>query len=108
MLTRRRRVVAAGPATVRGYALAGGVREVARVEVSADGGATWAPAELLERPRPWAWRPWEAARGPGARRARVGRRAWDNSRRAQPEDAATLWNPKGYVNNARPRTRLRI
>src|SRR5262249_14586536 len=30
-----------GPATVQGYALAGGDRRVARVDVSADGGRTW-------------------------------------------------------------------
>ena len=28
---------------------------------------------------------------------------WDPS----PEDEAALWNPKGYVNNARPRIRIR-
>jgi len=39
--------VAAGPVEVRGYAFAGGERHVARVDVSLDGGATWAQAELL-------------------------------------------------------------
>ena len=34
-------------------------------------------------------------------------RAWDSSAATQPEDEAALWNPKGYVNNARPRIRVR-
>jgi sulfite oxidase len=34
-------------------------------------------------------------------------RAWDSSAATQPEDEAALWNPKGYVNNARPRITVR-
>jgi sulfite oxidase len=34
-------------------------------------------------------------------------RAWDSSAATQPEEEAPLWNPKGYVNNARPRVRVR-
>ena len=34
-------------------------------------------------------------------------RAWDSSAATQPDDEAALWNPKGYVNNARPRVRVR-
>jgi hypothetical protein len=30
-----------------------------------------------------------------------------NAGATQPEDEAALWNPKGYVNNARPRIRVR-
>jgi Oxidoreductase molybdopterin binding domain/Mo-co oxidoreductase dimerisation domain len=36
----------AGENVVRGYALAGGSRQVARVDLSADGGLTWRAAEL--------------------------------------------------------------
>jgi sulfite oxidase len=35
-------------------------------------------------------------------------RAWDSSAATQPEHARTLWNPKGYVNNACPRVRVRV
>ena len=42
---------------------------------------------------------------PGEHEIRV--RAWDSSAATQPEDEAALWNPKGYVNNARPRIRVR-
>jgi sulfite oxidase len=100
-------MVAAGPLEVRGYAFAGGERHVARVDVSLDRGATWSQAELLEDLGPWAWRHWRIAVEvpPGEHEILV--RAWDSSAATQPEDEAALWNPKGYVNNARPRIRVR-
>ena len=98
--------VTAGPVEVRGYAFAGGERYVARVDVSVDGSG-WAQAELLEDLGPWAWRHWRTTVDlpPGEHEIRV--RAWDSSAATQPEDEAALWNPKGYVNNARPRVRVR-
>ena len=88
---------------MRGYAFAGGERFITRVDVSSDGGATWTQAELLEDLGPWAWRHWRAPLDlpPGDHELVV--RAWDSSAATQPEDEASLWNPKGYVNNARPR-----
>jgi sulfite oxidase len=99
--------VAAGPVEVRGYAFAGGEREVSRVDVSLDGGASWSQAELLDDLGPWAWRHWRATveLAPGEHDIVV--RAWDSSAATQPEHEAPLWNPKGYVNNARPRVRVR-
>jgi sulfite oxidase len=98
--------VAAGPIEVRGYAFAGGERHVARVDVSVDGGVDWSQAELLEDLGRWAWRQWRAVLSlpPGEHEIIV--RAWDSSAATQPEDDAALWNPKGYVNNARPRVRV--
>jgi sulfite oxidase len=99
--------VAAGSVEVRGYAFAGGERHVARVDVSLDGDASWSQAELLDDLGPWAWRHWRIAveLAPGEHEIVV--RAWDSSAATQPEDEAALWNPKGYVNNARPRVRVR-
>jgi sulfite oxidase len=99
--------VAAGPVEVRGYAFAGGERHVARVDVSIDGGASWRQAELLDDLGRWAWRHWviSVSLAPGEHEIVV--RAWDSSAATQPEDEAGLWNPKGYVNNARPRIRVR-
>ena len=99
--------VAAGPVEVRGYAFAGGERHVARVDVSIDGAAAWSQAELLEDLGPWAWRQWRVTVDltPGDHEIIV--RAWDSSAATQPEGDATLWNPKGYVNNARPHVRVR-
>ena len=99
--------VAAGPVTVSGYAFAGGDRSVERVDVSTNDGVSWARAELLEDLGRWAWRHWEITLTlePGEHEIIV--RAWDSSAATQPEDEAALWNPKGYVNNARPRIRVR-
>jgi sulfite oxidase len=100
-------VVAVGPVEVRGYAFAGGERHVARVDVSLDGAATWTQAELLDDLGRWAWRHWRITvdLAPGEHEIVV--RAWDSSAATQPEDEASLWNPKGYVNNARPRIKVR-
>jgi sulfite oxidase len=99
--------VTAGPVEVRGYAFAGGDRHVARVDVSIDGGASWTEADLLDDLGRWAWRHWRIILDlePGEHEVLV--RAWDSSAATQPEDEAALWNPKGYVNNARPRVRVR-
>ena len=101
-------VLPPGPLDVRGYAFAGGERYVARVDVSVDGGRTWSHAELLEDLGPWAWRQWRTTLdlAPGPHEIVV--RAWDSSAATQPEDEAGLWNPKGYVNNARPHVRVRV
>jgi sulfite oxidase len=98
--------VTAGPVEVRGYAFAGGERHVARVDVSLDGGTVWSQAELLDDLGPWAWRHWRITLdlAPGEHEIVV--RAWDSSAATQPEDEAALWNPKGYVNNARPRIKV--
>ncbi|HTU97720.1 MAG TPA: sulfite oxidase [Solirubrobacteraceae bacterium] len=99
--------VRAGQVEVRGYAFAGGDRYVARVDVSIDGGENWRQAELLDDLGRWAWRQWRTTVSlvPGDHEILV--RAWDSSAATQPEDEAGLWNPKGYVNNARPRVRVR-
>jgi len=98
--------VPSGAVEVRGYAFAGGERYVARVDVSLDGGSTWSPAELLDDLGPWAWRHWRTVLdlAPGDHEVVV--RAWDSSAATQPEHESSLWNPKGYVNNARPRIRV--
>jgi sulfite oxidase len=99
--------VPAGPIEVRGYAFAGGERYVARVDVSVDGAESWSQAALLDDLGPWAWRHWRIVvdLAPGEHEIVV--RAWDSSAATQPEDEAGLWNPKGYVNNARPRITVR-
>jgi sulfite oxidase len=100
-------IVTAGPVQARGYAFAGGDRYVARVDVSIDNGASWTEAELLEDLGRWAWRQWRIILDlvPGEHELLV--RAWDSSAATQPDAAAALWNPKGYVNNASPRIHVR-
>jgi sulfite oxidase len=98
--------VPAGPVELRGHAFAGGERHVTRVDVSLDGGSAWTQAELLDDLGQWAWRQWRTTvkLTPGEHEIQV--RAWDSSAATQPEHQAALWNPKGYVNNARPRIRI--
>lgn len=86
--------------TLRGYALAGDDRTVERVDVSCDGGTSWAQADLEPAYSKWSWRLWSFAlcAAPGALHVTV--RAWDSTGSTQPESAATLWNPKGYANNS--------
>jgi DMSO/TMAO reductase YedYZ molybdopterin-dependent catalytic subunit len=94
--TRERRL-APGPCTVRGRAWSG-LGGVERVEVSADGGATWSPARLGPQPSRWAWRGWEwdwSPREPGAHELCC--RATDSAGATQPLEAG--WNLGGYANN---------
>jgi sulfite oxidase len=110
-------VVEAGEeVTVRGYAWSGGGNGVIRVDVTADGGATWATARLTrvggEAPgRAWAWALWEATVAvpvSGAAGMEVAAKATDESYNTQPERAATVWNLRGCACNAWPRVALRV
>ena len=98
--------VAAGRVALRGYALAGGARSVERVEVSADGGRTWAWADHDPAP-PGTWSLWQAELDlpPGDHELTC--RAWDSAANTQPERPEPLWNFKGYMNNAWHRVRVR-
>jgi sulfite oxidase len=98
--------VTPGPLRISGYALAGDDRTVARVDVSSDAGMTWRQAELEEQASPWTWRLWEAEVEVADETTEIVARAWDSAAAAQPESAAQLWNPKGYVNNAWARIRV--
>ena len=98
--------VVAGPLAISGYALSGGGREIARVEVSMDGGAHWTQAELYDRAGPWAWTLWRAQVDVAAGPVDVVARAWDESASTQPATPQQVWNDKGYMNNSWSRTRL--
>ena len=98
--------VRAGAVAVAGYAFAGGDRIVTRVDVSADGGRSWTVARLLDDLGRWAWRPWRASLELPPGEHELVARAWDSAAGVQPEDPATLWNPKGYMNTAWGRVRV--
>ncbi len=91
---------------VKGFAYSGGGRGIQRVDVSADGGATWVTARLASPPPPptqsrgrtWAWTQWVATvplppgtTGPVTLVAR----AVDEACNVQPESAAAIWNLRG-------------
>ena len=89
-----------GPLRARGYAIAGGLRLVERVELSLDGGTTFLPTRLLDGASAGSWRLWETELEVQAGAGKLAVRAWDSSASTQPEDAAKIWNLKGYLNNA--------
>lgn len=100
--------LSSGPVPVQGYAIAGGERRIERVDVSADEGRTWVGADLSEEggSHPWAWRFWETELQFGPDEHRIVVRALDSAADTQPEDVGSIWNFKGYVNNAWHRVRV--
>jgi sulfane dehydrogenase subunit SoxC len=92
----RARIADAGPCRLTGRAWSGWA-PITRVEVSVDGGATWADAQLDEPIGERAWRgwrlEWDAAPGDHV----ISSRATDAAGNVQPLDAP--WNLKGYANN---------
>lgn len=103
------------PVTVEGYAWSGGGRGIARVDVSADGGATWQEAELRDESgqrdgRHWAWVLWKThvAIPAGATSTELVARAVDSSLNVQPERVGPQWSARGLLNNAWTRVPLRV
>jgi DMSO/TMAO reductase YedYZ molybdopterin-dependent catalytic subunit len=101
----RERVVAAGEVLLEGRAWSG-LAPVESVEVSTDGGESWAGAELEPDGEPWAWRGWsyrwEAEPGEHV----VCCRARDAAGNEQPREPA--WNLGGYANNAVQAVRVTV
>jgi DMSO/TMAO reductase YedYZ molybdopterin-dependent catalytic subunit len=94
----RERLVPAGDVLVQGRAWSG-LAPVASVEVSADGGSSWAAAELEpETDGRWAWRGWsyrwQAEPGSWV----LCSRTRDEAGNEQPLEPA--WNLGGYANNS--------
>jgi sulfane dehydrogenase subunit SoxC len=93
----RRRYVEAGPCLLEGRAWSGHP-PVERVEMSTDGGGTWAEARLDDHVGEFAWRgwsyDWEAEPG----EYELCCRATDAAGNTQPLEP--VWNLDGYCNNA--------
>lgn len=90
-------VLPIGDITILGAAYAG-EKQVARVEISTDGGSTWQAAAFIGPDEPFAWRQWQyvyAVAQPGS--YTVMSRATDSEGRQQPMQAT--WNKLGYGNN---------
>jgi DMSO/TMAO reductase YedYZ molybdopterin-dependent catalytic subunit len=98
----RKRFVAPGDLALEGRAWSGR-GAIRRVEVSVDGGETWADATLGEAPGPHAWRGWSFTwRGAEPGEHEVLCRATDAAGNVQPLEPD--WNVGGYANNAVQRT----
>ena len=95
----RERIVDLGPVELDGRAWSGRA-PIARVEVSADGGETWADAELEPDPdHRWAWAGWSFRWDPGQTGSfTLCCRATDVTGETQPLEPE--WNLGGYENNA--------
>jgi sulfite oxidase len=96
----------AGQVTIRGWALAGGGREIARVEVSADGGGTWTTAERGSCESGWTWCFWGVPLNLPPGEHEILCRAFDAAAQTQPAHPSQVWNFKGYANNAWHRVRV--
>jgi len=92
--------IAAGPVTVRGWAMGSGGRRVVSVEVSPNAGAEWKPARIAAPGSPWTWSIWEATLDLARGRHMLAVRASDTSGATQPAAVWDTWNVKGYANNA--------
>jgi DMSO/TMAO reductase YedYZ molybdopterin-dependent catalytic subunit len=89
--------IPAGVVSVLGAAYAGEA-DIHLVEVSVDGGKSWAPAEFIGPQEPYAWRHWQHIWHAGEKgEFTLMARATDNQGNRQPLRAS--WNVLGYGNN---------
>jgi hypothetical protein len=79
---------------------------VERVEVSTDGGSTWADAELAPAAGPAAWRAWSLVWDAAEGAYELCCRATDGAGNVQPLNAP--WNVGGYANNSVQRIRVTV
>src|SRR6202165_4823424 len=83
--------------SIHGTAWAGEA-DIAKVEVSSDGGTTWGAAKLGREQAHYAWRLWTYDwKTPKSGEYMVMSRATDSQGRIQP--ATPFWNPSGYLCN---------
>ncbi|MGC2473332.1 MAG: sulfite oxidase [Candidatus Sulfotelmatobacter sp.] len=94
-----------GRIVVQGAAWAGEA-DVAKVEISIDGGSTWAPATLGHEQAHYAWRLWRHGFAAKPGEYSILSRATDTRGRVQPE--APLWNPSGYLYNAIDQVKIHV
>jgi DMSO/TMAO reductase YedYZ molybdopterin-dependent catalytic subunit len=99
-------LVKSGKLAIHGAAWAGEA-DIAKVEISTDGGETWNLARLGGEQARYAWRLWSfdwKATKPGD--YEIMSRATDTLGRTQPATAA--WNPSGYLYNAVDQVRIHV
>ena len=97
--------IKAGRIGIHGAAWAG-ESDIAKVEVSTDGGVSWKPATLGREQARYAWRLWSYSWQPKPGEYTILSRATDNQGHTQPETAA--WNPSGYLYNAIDRVKVHV
>jgi len=103
-----RNLLRAGKVVVEGYAMSDGEHEISWIDVSADGGQTWQRADFLQAPQLWTWQLWRTEFELAQGQYELVVRAWDTAANSQPETIASVWNFKGYVNNAWHRVNVTV
>jgi DMSO/TMAO reductase YedYZ molybdopterin-dependent catalytic subunit len=101
----RGRFVESGPCVLEGRAWSG-TPPVVGVEVSADGGESWADAELGPAGGPFAWQGWTFTWNAEPGEHVLCCRATDTAGRTQP--AEPEWNYDGFCNNVIQRVRVTV
>ena len=101
----RDRTVPEGEVVLEGRAWSG-LAPIASVQVSADGGASWAPAELEPEGERWAWRGWTRRWRAEPGEHLLCSRARDEAGNEQPLEMS--WNLGGYANNAVQTVRVTV
>jgi sulfane dehydrogenase subunit SoxC len=101
----RSRIADAGHHVLRGRAWSGW-GPIERVEVSADGGSTWATAELGDAVSPHAWRSWSFDWDAQPGTIELSCRATDEAGNEQPLEPS--WNLGGFSNNAVQRVSVEV
>lgn len=105
----------AGEVVVEGYAWSGDGKAVIRVDVSADGGKNWVTATLGEkavagRNEVYDWTLWSARvglpRGEDGKEVELVCKAVDSGYNCQPDNAASIWNIRGLLNNSWHRVKV--
>lgn len=95
-----------GKVIVHGAAWAGEA-DIAKVEISTDGGANWKPAKLGREQSRYAWRLWNYEWNAGrSGDYAIFSRATDSQGRTQP--ATAEWNPSGYLYNAFDQVKIHV
>ena len=95
-----------GVVQIHGAAWAGEA-SIVKVEISADGGATWQAARLGNEQSKYAWRLWSYHwKALKSGECTLMSRATDSQGRIQPLTAA--WNPSGYSYNAVDQVKVRV
>ncbi len=95
----------AGKVSIHGTAWAGEA-DIAKVEISTDGGATWSLAALGQEKAHYAWRLWRYEWKAKAGEYSVLSRATDSQGRTQPDNP--VWNPSGYLYNAVDQVKIHV
>src|SRR5579863_5809041 len=98
-------LVKSGKVAIHGAAW-GGEADIAKVETSTDGGATWNSAALGHEQSRYAWRLWRYEWKAKSGEHTIQSRATDKQGRTQPAEA--VWNPSGYLYNAVDQVKIHV